>query len=123
MKEYYCKECGIKLNIFNKKQNFTDYYCKKCFKLLQKQVSQERISNIIKSVRIIDTHSNETKKTLQRGVAGYILLGELGSYIGMLTAKGETTVVFLVEYEKGRKESVTAKIGSARYNELIKYLQ
>ena len=124
-KEKYCLKCNKKLNIFNTRKNFTDYYCKSCFKEIQNglTIQQKNNRSIILYTQVIDTYNNTTDKKITRGVGGYILAGAIGAYIGMLSAKGETSITFVITYDSGVKETKTVKIDSNEYKYLIQYLK
>lgn len=120
----YCSICGKKLNLFNKKENFSDLYCKQCFKNMQsKVVRRHENGRSISCTQIIDTYNNSANKTLTNGVGGFIVAGTLGSYIAMLNTKGETFVTFIITYASGFKESKTVKIESSEYKYLIQFLK
>lgn len=124
-KEKYCLKCNKKLNIFNTRKNFSDYYCSQCFKKIQKGLSlrQENNRSTILYTQIIGTYNNAVDKKIVRGAKGYILAGALGAYIGMLSAKGDTTITFVITYDSGIKETKSVKIGSSEYVYLIRYLK
>jgi hypothetical protein len=98
-----------------------------------KQMKEERrAANTIVSTAIVDTTTKSKTKasassSVVRGAVGGALFGGVGMVVGAVTPKKTTitkakTVTFSVRYANGECKLETVKNGSARFNELAKYI-
>ena len=98
------------------------------------EAEQNRITadRTIADVTLIDTDEKIELKAnpfaaAARGWIGGALGGNTGKWAGIMTTKMRietkaTKATFLVEYESGRSEFETVKIGSLRYKQLMKHM-
>jgi len=77
---------------------------------------------------LIDTTEDRSKSVVRmagRGFVGGLIAGQLGTAVGLLTAKDRVKsrkATFSVKYASGRRDIETVDVGSKRYQELAELL-